>query len=222
MFSEVLDILRAHAATQTTVKPRRTGESMVDFRCFTRRKIMIRPACQMRLAFTFFVYIAIYSLFLGFIIFYPLYQDLNGASTPEERAHVSTMVLYLHKRVWIGFAIVSVLAGIHAVFSSHRLVGPMYRFEKMVQELLAGNYKLRIKIRRRDEFKEMEGYLNRLAEKLEVTQARDNQFYHDARIKLETIRAMLEAEGAEYPSDVKRLASELIYELDSRDLYRPR
>lgn len=195
---------------------------MVDFKSFTRKKIMIRPGYQLRLAVTYFVYILIYSLFLGFIIFYPLYQDLNAAVTPEEQAAISDLVLYLHKRVWPGFAIVALLAGIHAVFSSHRLVGPMYRFEKMVQELMAGNYGLRIKIRKKDEFKEMEGYLNRLAEGLEMAKTRDNQFYHDARIKLETIRAMLEAEGAAYPPDVKRLAQELISELDSRDLYRSR
>lgn len=195
---------------------------MVDFRNFTRKKIMIRPAYQLRLAFTFFIYIVIYSLILGFIIFYPLYIGLNAAATPEEEALISNMVLYLHKRVWPGFAVVALLAGVHAVFSSHRLVGPMYRFEKMAQELIAGNYGLRIKIRKRDEFKEMEGLLNRLAETLEVAKTRDNQFYHDARIKLETIKAMLEAEGAHYPPDVKRLAQELIYELDSRDLYRSR
>lgn len=223
MLSNVWDTINQRRKTpQATGEAKKSGESMVDFRCLTRRKIMIRPGYQSRLAFTFFAYIAIYSLFLGFTIFYPLYQDLNAASTPEERELISKVVLYLHKRVWIGFAIVAVLAGIHAVFSSHRLVGPLYRFERMVQELIAGNYKLRIKIRKRDEFREMEGYLNRLAEKLETAQTRDNQFYHDARIKLETIKAMLEAEGAEYPSDVKRLATELIYELDSRDLYRPR
>lgn len=195
---------------------------MVDLRSFTRRKVMIRPGYQMRLAFTFFVYILIYSIFLGFIIFYPLYQDLNAASSIEEQTLISNMVLYLHKRVWPGFAVVALLAGIHAVFSSHRLVGPMYRFEKMAQELINGNYGLRIKTRKKDEFKEMEGYLNRLAETLEMSKARDNQFYHDARIKLETIKAMLEAEGADYPADVKRLAQELIYELDARDLYRKR
>ena len=109
-----------------------------------------------------------------------------------------------------------------SILSSHRLVGPMYRFEQMVQELISGNYSLRIKIRKHDQFKEMEGFLNRLAENLEVTKTRDDQFYHDARIKIETIKAMLDAEGAEYPSDVKRLAQDLIYELDSRNRYSVR
>ena len=200
----------------------RRSESMMDFRHFTRKKIMVKPAYQMRLAIRFAVSIILYSFVLGFVIFYPLYQDLNAASTIEEQALISSVVLYLHKSFWPGFILVALLAGLQAVLSSHRLVGPMYRFEKMVGELISGNYSLRIKIRKRDEFKEMEGLLNRLAATLGEAKTRDNQFYHDARIKLETISAMLDAEGAEYPADVKRLAQELIYELDARDAYRAR
>jgi len=195
---------------------------MFDLRNFTRRKIMIRPAYQLRLAVTFFVSISVYSAILGLIMFYPLYQDMTLASTPEEQALISTVVLYLHRSFWPGFLLVALLAALQAILSSHRLVGPMYRFEKMVKELTSGNYKLRIKIRKRDQFKEMEAYLNQLAGVLDVAKMRDDQFYHDARIKLETIDAMLDAEGAEYPSDVKRLARELISELDARESSRVR
>ena len=195
---------------------------MFDFRNFTRKKIMVKPEYQMRLALTFFASITVYSIILGVIIFYPLYQEMSMASTPEEQALISSVVLYLHKSFWPGLILVALLAAMQSILSSHRLVGPMYRFEQMVQELISGNYSLRIKIRKHDQFKEMEGFLNRLAENLEVTKTRDDQFYHDARIKIETIKAMLDAEGAEYPSDVKRLAQDLIYELDSRDRYRVR
>lgn len=193
---------------------------MFDFRNFTRKKIMVKPAYQMRLAFNFFAAIIVYSAILGVVIFYPLYQDMSLSTTPEEQQLISSVVLYLHRSLWPGFILVALLAAMQSIFSSHRLVGPMFRFEKMVQELISGNYSLRIKIRKRDQFKEMEGHLNRLAENLEVAKTKDDQFYHDARIKMETIRAMLEAEGAAYPSDVKRLAQDLIYELDSRDRYR--
>ncbi|CAG1066218.1 hypothetical protein BAC1_01825 [uncultured bacterium] len=195
---------------------------MIDLRNFTRRTIMIKPDYQLRLAVKVSLSIILYSFILGFIIFYPLYQDLMSAATIEKQAVISSVVLYLHKSFWPGFVLVALLAGLQAIWSSHALVGPMYRFEKTVQELISGNYSIRIKIRKRDEFKEMEGFLNKLAATLEEARTRDNQFYHDARIKLETIKAMLEAEGAEYPADVKRLAQELIYELDARDAYRAR
>lgn len=186
----------------------------MDYRC-TRRTIIIKPY-QVKLAATLFVYITIISVILGFVIFYPLYNELDAAKTLEEQSRISGTVLYLHKRVWLGLFIVAVISSVHAIFSSHRVVGPVYRFERMVEDLLAGNYGKRIKIRKKDEFKEMEILLNRLAEDLDIAKTRDKQFYGDVKIRLETISAMLEAEGAEYPEDVKRLMQSLIAELNSR------
>jgi len=183
---------------------------------FSRKKIVIKPEYQLRLALTFFISIIMYSLILGLIIFYPLYSALNAAATIEEQARISTMVLFLHQRVWLGFFAVAALAAVHVIFSSHRVVGPMYRFEKAVEELKNGNYGLRIRIRKRDEFKDMEVLLNGLAESLELKRNRSMQFHFDVRTRLETISALLEAEGAEYPEDVKRLTQGLINEINSR------
>jgi len=177
---------------------------------FTRKKIISKPDYQIRLALTSFIAVIVYSLILGAVIFYPLYGALNSAATIEERASVSIMLLYLHQRIWIGFLIVAALAAVHAIFSSHRVVGPMCRFEKMVEELKKGNYSFRIRIRKKDEFREMEALLNGLAETLELNRNRSLQLHDDFRMRLETISAMLEAEGAAYPEDVKRLTQGLI------------
>ena len=183
---------------------------------FSRKKIIVKPDYQLKLALTFFISIIVYSVILGFFIFYPLYSALNAARTIEEQARVSAMIIFLHKRVWIGFFIVAGLAALQTLFLSHRVVGPVYRFEKAVAALKSGNYSLRIRIRKKDEFKEMEGLINELAETLELQKKRDNDFLADARARLETISAMLEAEGAEYPEDVRRLTQGLINELNFR------
>lgn len=182
---------------------------------FSRKKIIIKPEYQIKLALTFFISIIVYSLILGLIVFYPLYSALNAATTIEEQARISTIVLFLHQRLWIGFFAVAVLAAVQTIFSSHRVVGPMYRFEKAVEELKSGNYAIRIRIRKRDEFKDMEVLLNGLAESLELKRSRSMQFHFDVRTRLETISALLEAEGAAYPEDVKRLTQGLINEINS-------
>jgi len=142
---------------------------------------------------TLFMYICLYSLLLGFIIFYPLYHEMNLATDAYTQLKISTIVLYLHKRVWVGLFLVAVLASLHAIVSSYRLVGPVYRFEKTLEELLRGNYGLRIRIRKGDEFKEMEALLNRLAGKLEQSRARSEHSAADMKTRLETAAAMLEA-----------------------------
>lgn len=185
----------------------------MDIRFLSRRRVLIKPAYQLKLALTLFIYVAVYSIILAFIIFYPLYTELASIANVERQAVISEMVLYLHKRVWPGLFLVAFLAAVHGIFSSHRMVGPAYRFEKMLEELVRGNYSHRIKIRKRDDFKEIETLLNRLAEKIEMSRRRNAAAHADFRTKLETISAMLEAEGAVYPSEVKRLIRELVSEI---------
>lgn len=182
---------------------------------FTRRKIIVNQY-QIRLAMSLFIYIIIYSVILGFIIFYPLYQDLNYATDLEEQTRISAIVLYLHKRVWIGLFVAAMLAGVHAIFSSHKVVGPMYRFEILLRDLLGGKYGSRIRIRKGDEFKEMEGLLNELSASLELDRNRAAQSFEDTKNRLETVQAMLDAEGAKYPEDVKLHIRSIITELNSR------
>lgn len=182
----------------------------------SRKKILISPADQLRLAVSLFVYIIVYSIILGFMIFYPLYNMLEASTTIEEQALISGIVLYLHKRVWLGLFIVAVLGAVNTVISTHKFVGPMYRFQLMVKELIGGNYVARVRIRKRDRFREMEKLLNGLADGLELEKSRNQQFYADIKTRLETVSAMLEAEGAQYPDDVKRHIQDIVRELNTK------
>lgn len=186
----------------------------------SRKRVVVKPGFQFKIALKLTLYIVIYSLLLGLVIFYPLYRELNSAVGIEEQANVSSIILYLHKRIWPGLLAVAVLAGIQSIFSSHRIAGPMYRFEKMVGDLTRGNYSARIRIRKTDEFKEMAILLNGLAGELDIARARDGQFCADIKTRLETISAMLEAEGAAYPDDVRRLMQTLVTELTYRTKVR--
>lgn len=50
---------------------------------------------------------------------------------------------------------------------SHRVFGPMVPFFRHVRELVAGNYKTRVRLRKKDEFHDFKDILNELAEALE-------------------------------------------------------
>ena len=182
----------------------------------TRKKIIVKPGFQLKTALVLALCILAYSLIFGAMIFYPLYHELNTAQSLDVQTNVSKTILYLHRRIWPGLLAVAVLAGIQSVFASHRIAGPMYRFEKMAEDLLRGNYGARIRTRKGDEFKEMTRLLNDLASDLEVARARQVQFFTDVKTRLETVSAMIEAEGAEYPAEVKSAIQGLVSELAYR------
>lgn len=134
---------------------------------FRRRTYLVKPGLQLGLSLQIFIYLAVYSIVLGFFIFYPLYIEMYSATSLVEQERLAQVVLYLHKRLWIGLFAVSFLTGVHAVFTAHRVAGPVYRFEKMLEAMIQGDYSQRVAIRTKDELKDLEALLNRLSETLE-------------------------------------------------------
>ncbi len=175
----------------------------MNHRFFRRKKVLIRPSYQIKLALTFFIYLAIYSIILGFVIFFPLYMDIHTASDLNEANRLSMIVLYLHKRVWTGLFFVSVLAGIHAIYSTHRLLGPMYRFEKMIDAIIRGDLKQRVNIRRGDELRDMAGLLNSLADLFEKSMEDKEKLGGEIRVVLQSIASAMDDNPNAYPEHIK-------------------
>jgi methyl-accepting chemotaxis protein len=54
-----------------------------------------------------------------------------------------------------------------SVFISHKIAGPVYRFEKSAEELARGRLSHRVRLRSRDELKELQDKLNEMAAALQ-------------------------------------------------------
>ncbi|MBI5237427.1 MAG: hypothetical protein HY887_03285 [Deltaproteobacteria bacterium] len=134
---------------------------------YRRKTYLIKPGLQLRLSLQIFIYLAVYSMVLGFFIFYPLYIEMYSATNFVEQERLAQVVLYLHKRLWIGLFVLAFLTGVHAVFTAHRVAGPAYRFEKMLEAMIRGDFSQRVAIRTTDELKDIETLLNRLSDTLE-------------------------------------------------------
>jgi len=185
----------------------------MGLKVFNRKRYLIKPDFQLRLALNIFIFVIFYSLIFGVAIFYPLYAEMQATSDFATQVRISEITLYLHKRIWVGLLFVGAMAGLHAIFYSHRVVGPVYRFEKTLGELLLGNYSIRIKIRKRDELKELEQLINRLADVLEHIRRSDAELHARARKKLEGVFAMLEDDGPRDAAEARRLLKDAMGEI---------
>ncbi|MFQ5442336.1 MAG: hypothetical protein ACE5EB_06390 [Thermodesulfobacteriota bacterium] len=149
-----------------------------------RRKYLIKPGYQLKIALTLAIAFILYSMVLAFILFYPLFQELHSSVSMEEQARISEIVLYLHARLWPAVFIVAVLVGVHVVLSTHRLFGPIYRFEVTLKDFLKGDFSGRIKLRKHDNLKEMEGLFNEVAAYLEKGKSRDKILHESIKARL--------------------------------------
>ena len=68
----------------------------------------------------------------------------------------------------VGLLIVIVQITVLTIFFSHKIAGPVYRFEKACQSVLEGNYTDRVRLRQGDEMVNLAGLFNGMLEKTQV------------------------------------------------------
>jgi HAMP domain-containing protein len=116
--------------------------------------------------------VLLYSALFGFLIFYPLQQQLAAAVEPEQQGAIARLVLDLHARVWPCVGAIALLIALQSLFVTHRVVGPAFHLQRVLQQLAAGDLAARAHLRRWDRLKELEAAVNRLGEALAAREAR--------------------------------------------------
>ena len=64
---------------------------------FRRRKKIIKPRQQLKLASFVVLFLLVYSLVFGLAILYPLAMELRGSATTADHARVAVVILGLHE-----------------------------------------------------------------------------------------------------------------------------
>lgn len=148
---------------------------------FRRRNKIIKPRFQLKMAASAVVFVIMYSLVLGGAMFYPLAVEYSATANTDDKARLAFSALKIHENLWPALFCMSILVFLGTILFSHRIAGPMYRFERTVEKLAEGNFSIRTKLRNRDEFLEFAGLLNNLAVSLENRQAEESFFRNECK-----------------------------------------
>ncbi|MBI2115618.1 MAG: hypothetical protein HYT85_11110 [candidate division NC10 bacterium] len=137
-----------------------------------RRQVIVDLPFQLKCGLFTVGSVLVYTLVFGFLIFYPLQQELTAAPSIQERARIAREILAIHRRIWPGMLTVSLLAGLHLFVVSHRIAGPVYKVRRTIEEMLRGKLPERFTLRRTDAFRHLEEVVRALADHLRDFSAR--------------------------------------------------
>jgi|SRR5437879_796116 len=109
-------------------------------------------------------------LVFGLVFFIPFILPAIKLVSPlplAERALAANQFLILAQTVWPALALMIPASAVFSIYLTHRLAGPLFRFEQTARELIRGNLALRIRLRKGDELHELAGLLNEVLDTLE-------------------------------------------------------
>lgn len=138
-------------------------------RTWRRRNYFIKKDLQGRYIFSFFIFVMAGSFFFT-IIFSLLSADTLTIEYRNYDLRLGKTPVILLREIlsahWIFILAGGLLVVIASMLLTHRFAGPVYRFERSLEEMLKGNLDFEIRLRSGDEAKELALLLNELTASL--------------------------------------------------------
>jgi len=134
-------------------------------RTWRRRNYFIKKDLQGKYIFSFFMFVITGSIVFT-LIFSLLSADTLTVVYENNKLQIGKTPLILLKEIlsahWIFIVAGGLLVVVLAMFLTHRFAGPIYRFERSIDELIKGNFGFQIHLRTKDEGKELAEKINDL------------------------------------------------------------
>jgi methyl-accepting chemotaxis protein len=135
----------------------------------TRRKIFIKKAFQARFVLGAFAVILLSGLCSALLIYWITADDLQAQSL-SAHFNISQATERLGASILIGNVVAIIVAGAVAVISvlyaSHRIAGPLHRFEALCEAVGSGDLDDAAQLRENDQLQELAGSFSAMVAKL--------------------------------------------------------
>ena len=165
-----------------------------------RRNYYIDKEFQTIFILKFCSLIAIGSIISGLIV-YAMSRATVTTTFVNSRLTIKSTADFILPAVLLSGAVVIVLIGLATIimtlFISHKIAGPLYRLDKDVQEITAGNLRVVFRLRTGDELKPLVGSMNDMTNTLRTRIA-------EAKSALEGLES-----ASSLPSDAREKVSKL-------------
>jgi len=145
---------------------------------YKRRNYFIKKDMQGRHILNYFMIVVGGSL--AFVVILGLFSADTMTITYEDYVlHVGSTPYVLLEKFFAAHMLFIILGGallvVATMFISHRIAGPIYKFEKYVDSMLAGKLGVPLYLRSKDEGKQLGAKLNKLSQNLAETMSELNQ-----------------------------------------------
>lgn len=113
--------------------------------------------------------------------------------TEHQQQIWSEILTTTHHRLFLKFFILVIFVAWGSIFLTHKIAGPLYRFQQSCREITSGNLRVRARLRKFDEAKEIADTFNEMAQRLDQSVGRIKKFIGEEK-DLQSAKAKIRAE----------------------------
>ncbi len=163
-----------------------------------RRKHYLVHRIQLWFGALLFIYSLVFFGLAHVAQFAPVALKLDSSLPLQERARAASRFLVMDETTFAALIAITLGAGAFAIYFTHRLAGPLHRFEQCARELVQGNLAMRLQFRKSDKLHELRDLLNHAVATLDYTMIQIRT--HQANLHRTLGDALDEAQGGLLPT----------------------
>ena len=130
---------------------------------YKRTRYIVEKNMQLKYAALVLTHLAIFFVITVLVIYFSGWREIiEKLSKVYHQAMLAGILDKIYLRLSIGFLLLLPVAVISAILASHKIAGPLVRIKRTINQLIAGDYNLFVKLREGDYLQDIAGLLNKL------------------------------------------------------------
>lgn len=173
---------------------------------FMRKRYLIARGFQLRYTGTILLLMFLTAGFCSYVIYYAtmiIFGEKLANVYPQ--GQLKMIVGSVNMKILISMIVISPVVGFIGIFLSHKIAGPIYRIEKFLTAMAAGDLSSRITLRKGDELVSTADAINRFSEAFKANVTREKAHMENALRELYNLRELISS----CPGDKTRLNNAL-------------
>ena len=136
---------------------------------FRRRHFIINKDLQFSLLTISIFYLLLFLVVIGSILFIPAMIELDRVDYASDQAvQAASKILYIHSKFWPAVIFSLIVIALHSIRTSHKIAGPLYRFDRLFESIKEGNLSQKISLRKGDYLINEMDNINEMLESLQI------------------------------------------------------
>ena len=167
----------------------------IDKPKFKRKRYLVAKKFQLRYVGWILLFMFLTAVLCSYIIYYTT-MILMGEKLANvyPQGQLVSIVNSVNFRILVSIIVISPLVGFLGIYLSHKIAGPIYRIERFLSNMAAGDLSSRITLRKGDEMVSLADSVNRLTDSLTLSITTEKNHIEGALKELYTLRELVSSE----------------------------
>lgn len=191
---------------------------------YRRTQYLVAKKFQLRYVGLILLLVSLTAILCSYVIYYTMMVTMGDKlANVYPQGRLMSIVSTVNLRILLSLILVAPLVVIVGIMASHKIAGPIYRIEKFLTSMAAGELSQHITLRKNDELVSLANGINTVIDSLKETIVKERESLDKAAVSLDSAKRSVDSKPINHSGlngSIDKLSEELVKAKSILDKYK--